>query len=113
MIRRFRPTDGSAAVGSLDMTGVDDVASALGSPTVKRMRLRYAGLCRICGTSLDARTEAIYERGTKTVRCLTCAATTERRSTPAWRARRLGASSNDAGRVMRNESGLATRSWAA
>ena len=55
------------------MTGVDDVARAQEPPTVKRMRLRYPGPCRICGTSLDARTEAIYERTTKTVRCLTCA----------------------------------------
>ena len=36
------------------------------------MRLRYAGACRLCGTGLAARTEAIYERSTKTVRCLVC-----------------------------------------
>jgi hypothetical protein len=36
----------------------------------KRMRLRYAGVCRVCGTALPAKTEAIYERETKTVRCL-------------------------------------------
>ena len=36
----------------------------------KRMRLRYAGVCRICGTELPARAEAVYERTTKTVRCL-------------------------------------------
>ena len=35
------------------------------------MRLRYAGVCRVCETELPARTEAIYERSTKTVRCLT------------------------------------------
>jgi len=34
------------------------------------MRLRYAGTCRICGVELPARAEAIYERATKTVRCL-------------------------------------------
>lgn len=34
------------------------------------MRLRYPGVCRICGTELPARAEAIYERTTKTVRCL-------------------------------------------
>jgi hypothetical protein len=34
------------------------------------MRLRYAGVCRLCGTSLPAKAEAIYERTTKTVRCL-------------------------------------------
>lgn len=35
------------------------------------MRLRYAGTCRICGTALPAKTEAIYERVDKTVRCIT------------------------------------------
>ncbi|TQM65163.1 nuclease-related domain-containing protein [Humibacillus xanthopallidus] len=34
------------------------------------MRLRYAGSCRICGLHLPARAEAIYERTTKTVRCV-------------------------------------------
>lgn len=38
----------------------------------KRMKLRYAGVCRVCGTDLAARVEAIYERPTKTVRCLDC-----------------------------------------
>jgi len=37
----------------------------------KRMRLRYAGVCRVCEADLPARVEAIYERSTKTVRCLT------------------------------------------
>jgi hypothetical protein len=36
----------------------------------KRMKLRYAGTCRICGVDLPARTEAVYERATKTVRCV-------------------------------------------
>lgn len=36
------------------------------------MRLRYAGVCRICSTAIEARTEAVYERATKTVRCLSC-----------------------------------------
>ncbi|MBC9822826.1 NERD domain-containing protein [Terrabacter sp. MAHUQ-38] len=35
------------------------------------MRLRYAGTCRVCGLALPAKTEAIYDRGTKTVRCVT------------------------------------------
>ncbi|WP_028636915.1 nuclease-related domain-containing protein [Nocardioides sp. URHA0032] len=38
----------------------------------KQMKLRYAGVCRRCGAELTARTEAIYERSTKTVRCLDC-----------------------------------------
>src|SRR5690349_18849625 len=37
----------------------------------KRMKLRYAGTCRICGVDLPARAEAVYEQTTKTVRCLT------------------------------------------
>lgn len=39
---------------------------------MKQMRLRYAGTCRLCGTGLAARTEAIYETETKTVRCVEC-----------------------------------------
>ena len=35
------------------------------------MRLRFAGVCRICTAELPAKTAAIYERDTKTVRCLT------------------------------------------
>ena len=34
------------------------------------MRLRYAGVCRVCEAQLPAKTHAIYERTTKTVRCL-------------------------------------------
>ena len=41
-------------------------------PTSRRMKLRYAGTCRLCGTDLPARAEAIYERGRKTVRCVAC-----------------------------------------
>lgn len=47
--------------------------------TEKRMRLRYAGTCRVCGTVLEARTDAVYERVTKTVRCLSCDAPTRGR----------------------------------
>lgn len=39
-------------------------------PAGKRMKLRYAGVCRLCGTELPARADAIYERATKTVRCV-------------------------------------------
>jgi hypothetical protein len=38
----------------------------------KQMRLRYAGVCRVCDAELAARVEAIYERSTRTVRCLDC-----------------------------------------
>ncbi|TXK08970.1 NERD domain-containing protein [Microbacterium saccharophilum] len=39
------------------------------------MRLRYAGACRLCGASLPAGTDAIYEREFKTVSCVECSAT--------------------------------------
>ena len=38
----------------------------------KRMKLRYAGACRLCGAALPARTDAIYERPGGTVRCVVC-----------------------------------------
>ncbi|WP_416954430.1 nuclease-related domain-containing protein [Nocardioides sp. T5] len=40
------------------------------APAEKRMRLRYAGTCRICDAALPAKAEAVYEPETKTVRCL-------------------------------------------
>ena len=42
----------------------------------KRMRLRYAGGCRVCGAQLSAGAVAIYERTTKTVRCISHDAST-------------------------------------
>src|SRR3954464_11747592 len=36
------------------------------------MRLRYAGRCRMCESELPAKSDAIYERASRTVRCLTC-----------------------------------------
>jgi hypothetical protein len=36
----------------------------------KVMRLRYAGTCRVCGAGIAQKAQAVYERGTKTVRCL-------------------------------------------
>lgn len=41
----------------------------------KQMKLRYAGECRVCERALPARAEAVYERKTKTVRCLECTPT--------------------------------------
>ncbi len=38
----------------------------------KRMKLRYAGNCRLCGVELPAKADAIYERDSKTVRCVVC-----------------------------------------
>ncbi|WP_235522257.1 nuclease-related domain-containing protein [Cellulomonas sp. Root137] len=43
-----------------------------GAATDKTMRLRYAGPCRLCGAQLTAGEVAVYERPTKTVRCVSC-----------------------------------------
>jgi hypothetical protein len=48
---------------------VDEPASLT---DVKRMRLRYAGTCARCGTSLAAGTTADYDRASKTVACVAC-----------------------------------------
>jgi hypothetical protein len=40
----------------------------------KRMRLRYAGVCRACGLRLPAGTTAVYDRTRRTVRCTDCPA---------------------------------------
>ncbi|MGY3566763.1 hypothetical protein ACVWWH_002482 [Sinomonas sp. RB5] len=49
---------------------------------MKQMRLRYAGICRLCGTSIPAGTQAVYESETKTVRCLECLAHAEKPTRP-------------------------------
>jgi hypothetical protein len=36
----------------------------------KRMKLRYAGTCRVCGVGIAGGTLAVYERSSKSVRCL-------------------------------------------
>jgi len=36
------------------------------------MKLRYAGTCRLCGAELSAGIPAIYERASRTVRCVEC-----------------------------------------
>ena len=41
----------------------------------KTMRLRYAGACRLCGAQLCAGELGVYERATKTVRCVLCPVT--------------------------------------
>jgi len=40
----------------------------------KVMALRYAGRCRVCSREIAARERAVYERASKTVRCLECPA---------------------------------------
>jgi len=43
-------------------------------PQVKRMRLRYAGVCSTCGTPVAAGAWAEYDRGSRTIRCPACTA---------------------------------------
>lgn len=45
---------------------------AMSVPDERRMRLRYAGTCRVCGAELEVNALAIYERSTRTGRCLDC-----------------------------------------
>lgn len=48
-----------------------------GSETGRRMKLRYAGVCSHCGTDLPTHVDAVYERSTKTVRCVECPSVVE------------------------------------
>lgn len=50
-------------------------ADAVGAVTSKTMRLRYAGRCRDCGAGLPAGTTAVYDKASRTVRCLACQST--------------------------------------
>lgn len=43
-------------------------------PRVRRLRLRYAGTCVLCGATLDKGSQALYQEATKTVRCIECKA---------------------------------------
>jgi Nuclease-related domain len=47
----------------------DPIAS---KPDFKRLRLRYPGVCILCGTQLAKGAEALYDKGTRTVRCMVC-----------------------------------------
>jgi Nuclease-related domain len=48
---------------------VSDVSDQV-VPDEKLMHLRFDGVCRVCGMPLPAKTEAVYERSNKTVRCV-------------------------------------------
>ena len=56
------------------MTGMAASEEGAQGSAAKRIRLRYAGPCRGCGADLSAGETAIYERESKTVMCLACAA---------------------------------------
>ncbi len=55
-----------------DVSPAGEPGAGRTGPTEKCMRLRYRGTCRVCAADLPARTEAVYERSTKTVRCVVC-----------------------------------------
>ncbi|SDL21434.1 nuclease-related domain-containing protein [Tessaracoccus oleiagri] len=38
----------------------------------KKMRLRYQGQCRLCGTEVEAGAQAVYFRDAKAIECLSC-----------------------------------------
>lgn len=65
-------------------------------PDDKRMRLRYAGTCRLCGRTHDAGADAIYERTGKAIRCLEC-------DTPSAEAPSTEVLGGDAGASARRE----------
>src|SRR5437764_14437957 len=48
------------------MTGADETNG------LRILKLRYDGVCELCGTDLPAKTEAQYDQGRKKVRCLSC-----------------------------------------
>lgn len=43
-----------------------------GSTEFRRMKLRYAGTCRVCSTAVPARAEAAYFAADKQIECLSC-----------------------------------------
>ena len=47
-------------------------SAASESSADKTMRLRFAGVCRVCGAELGSGVTAVYERNSKSVRCLQC-----------------------------------------
>ncbi|PKI89938.1 NERD domain protein [Actinomycetales bacterium SN12] len=53
------------------------------------MRLRFDGVCHLCGTVLPAGTQAVYERAARRVRCVSCrpaATPAPAEAAPAWSA---------------------------
>lgn len=44
----------------------------MADPEFRRLRLRYAGICVLCGATLPQQADALYHAGTRTVRCLVC-----------------------------------------
>lgn len=55
------------------MAGRGERWQVVTAPDVRRMKLRYAGVCRECQVDLPQGTSAIYDRAAKNVVCLDCA----------------------------------------
>lgn len=68
---RFRSSHRVGSLRSFDLIGRVWMEPAE-ITTDKQMLLRYAGTCRLCGAELSARQEAVYERASKSVRCVEC-----------------------------------------
>lgn len=49
-----------------------DANSLPSEPAFRRIRLRYAAACLLCGQPLEKGTEALFDRAAKTVRCIQC-----------------------------------------
>ena len=54
------------------MDAVPGSEPASPTSTLRRIPLRYAGVCVLCGAALAAGTEALHDSVAKTVRCLAC-----------------------------------------
>ena len=76
-VMSLKPTARCACASALDLAarrspGTFSVVTLELGPDDKRMRLRYAGTCRVCGIALASGVDAVYERSSKSVRCIEC-----------------------------------------
>src|SRR5262249_26246226 len=76
---KFRDSARSASIHRASRQTVSKTDRAFGAtvanveesqPSDTRMKLRYPGACRVCQAELPQRAEAIYDKVTKTVRCI-------------------------------------------
>lgn len=68
----MEPRAPGSAAGPSTFGSVSAEQPASPEPSGKRMRLRYAGTCRLCGRPLSSGADAVYERDSRTVRCIEC-----------------------------------------
>lgn len=85
-------------------------------PDDKRMKLRYAGSCRLCGRAHGAGAEAIYERARKAIRCVECDKTAvEAPRSKSWAAKPVrprAESTSDAGMPVSSGSAVSIQNSA-